>query len=41
MSWDGGSYLAALAAVHAVVEARGLVAAHPAQHVVVVVELWK
>ena len=32
------SYLASLAAVDSVVEARGLVAAHPAEHVVIVVE---
>jgi hypothetical protein len=33
-------YLAALAAVDAVVEAAGLVAAHAAQHAVVTVEFW-
>lgn len=32
------SYLASLAAVDSVVEARGLVPAHPAEHVVIVVE---
>ena len=34
------SYLASLARVHPVVEPRGLVAAHPAEHLVVAVELW-
>ena len=38
--WFGRAYLAALAAVDAVVEARGLVAAHPAQHAVVPVKFW-
>ena len=34
------AYLAALAAMNAVVEARGLVPAHPAEHAVVTVEFW-
>ena len=36
--WVTFSYLASLATVHPVVEARGLVAADTAQHVVIVVE---
>ena len=36
--WVTFSYLASLATVHPVVEARGLVAADAAQHVVIVVE---